>query len=131
MIDWAAISLKELAGFLSEELRKREIDTVLVGGACVTIYSENRYQSYDLDYVTYEDMKKVKKALLYEQFFSNPRFNTKSDERSTFYNTVYIPRKKILVQQEESSKKVYFPKPTVEFKTGQTSFPCWMEKVLA
>jgi hypothetical protein len=63
MIDWAKISLKELAGFLSEELRKRGIDTVLVGGACVTIYSENRYQSYDLDYVTYEDMKKVKKAL--------------------------------------------------------------------
>jgi hypothetical protein len=29
----------------------------------VTIYSKNRYQSYDLDYITYEDMKKVKKAL--------------------------------------------------------------------
>lgn len=29
----------------------------------MTIYSKNRYQSYDLDYITYEDMKKVKKAL--------------------------------------------------------------------
>lgn len=57
------MSLKNLAGFVSEELRKRGIDTVLVGGACVTIYSKNRYQSYDLDYVTYEDMGKVKKAL--------------------------------------------------------------------
>ncbi|PJD97924.1 MAG: hypothetical protein CK425_02005 [Parachlamydia sp.] len=63
MIDWATISLKEMAGFLSEELRKKGIDTVLVGGACVTIYSKNRYQSYDLDYVTYVDMRKVKKAL--------------------------------------------------------------------
>lgn len=63
MIDWTAISLQDLAGFISEELKKRGIDTVLVGGACVTIYSENRYQSYDLDYVTYEDVKKVKKAL--------------------------------------------------------------------
>lgn len=63
MIDFASISLRDLAGFISEELRKKGIDTVLVGGACVTIYSENRYQSYDLDYVTYEDMKKVKKAL--------------------------------------------------------------------
>lgn len=63
MMDWAKISLKELAGFLSEELRKKGIDTVLVGGACATIYSENRYQSYDLDYITYVDMKKVKKAL--------------------------------------------------------------------
>ncbi len=64
MIDWTIISLKEMAGFLSEELGKRGIDTILVGGACATIYSENRYQSYDLDYVTYVDMKKVKKALL-------------------------------------------------------------------
>jgi len=63
MIDWTTISLRELAGFLSEELRKKGIDTVLVGGACVTIYSENRYQSFDLDFVTYEDMKKIKKAL--------------------------------------------------------------------
>jgi len=63
MIDWSTISLRDLAGFVSEELRKKGIDTVLVGGAWVTIYSENRCQSYDLDYVTYEDMKKVKKAL--------------------------------------------------------------------
>ena len=40
MIDWTTISLKELAGFVSEELRNRGIDTVLVGGACVTIYTE-------------------------------------------------------------------------------------------
>lgn len=37
MIDWGEITLKELAGFVSEELRKRGIDTILVGGACVTI----------------------------------------------------------------------------------------------
>lgn len=43
MINWSKISLEELAGFVSEELRKRGIDTILVGGACVTIYSKNRY----------------------------------------------------------------------------------------
>jgi hypothetical protein len=63
MIDWANISLKDLAGLLSEEMRKRGIETILVGGACVTIYTNNQYQSYDLDYVSYEDMKKVKNAL--------------------------------------------------------------------
>lgn len=63
MIDWSKITLEELAGFVSEELRKQGIETVLVGGAFVTIYSKNRYQSYDLDYITYEDMKKVRKAL--------------------------------------------------------------------
>lgn len=68
MIDWSKITLQELAGYISEELRKRGIETVLVGGACATIYSKNRYQSYDLDYITYEDMKKVRKALLELEF---------------------------------------------------------------
>src|SRR5438105_3246446 len=63
MIDWKTITLKDFAGFISEELRKRGIETILVGGACVTIYSNNRYQSYDLDYITYQDMRKVKAAL--------------------------------------------------------------------
>ena len=54
---------EELAGFVSEGLRKQGIETVLVGGACVTIYSKNRYQSYDLDCITYGDIKKVRKAL--------------------------------------------------------------------
>lgn len=44
MIDWSTISLKELAGFISEELRKRGIETILVAGACVTIYSDKRYE---------------------------------------------------------------------------------------
>lgn len=74
MIDWEKISLKELAGYISEELRKRGIDTILVGGACVTIYSENRYQSHDLDYVTYEDMRKIKKALLELGFTEKTRY---------------------------------------------------------
>jgi hypothetical protein len=63
IIDWKNISLEDLAGYLSEELRKEGIDIILVGGACVTIYSKNRYQSHDLDFVTYEDLKKVKKIL--------------------------------------------------------------------
>ncbi len=63
MIDWAQITLEELASYVSEELRKRGIKIVLVGGACATIYSKNRYQSYDLDFITYEDMRKVTQAL--------------------------------------------------------------------
>src|ERR1700733_9995283 len=74
MIDWANISLQELAGYVSEELRKRGVDTVLVGGACVTIYSNNRYQSYDLDYITYDDMKKVEKALEELGFFEKQKY---------------------------------------------------------
>lgn len=63
MIDWPNVTLEELAAIVSSGLKKQGIDTVLVGGACVTIYSKNRYQTYDLDYATYDDMKAVKKAM--------------------------------------------------------------------
>jgi hypothetical protein len=62
-IDWKNIHVKDLAGLISETLRQDGIDVILVGGACVTIYSENRYISYDLDYITWEDKRKVKKSL--------------------------------------------------------------------
>lgn len=63
MVNWKSISLEDLAGFLSEQFRNRGIDIILVGGACATIYSHNRYQSYDLDFITYEDIKAVKQLL--------------------------------------------------------------------
>lgn len=62
-VDWETISLEDLAGLVSQELQNDGIDLILVGGACVSIYSKNRYQSYDLDFVTYEDLKKVRKSL--------------------------------------------------------------------
>lgn len=68
MIDWEHVSLENLAAVVSEKLRAKGIEVILVGGACVTIYSHNRYQSYDLDFVTYEDMKKVRKVLMGEGF---------------------------------------------------------------
>ena len=34
------------------------------GGACVSIYSNNKYQSYDLDFVTYQGLQKVEQALM-------------------------------------------------------------------
>ena len=73
-IDWERISLKDLAGYISEELRKEGIELILVGGACVTIYSKNRYQSYDLDFITYEDMHKVKHVLSKYGFESQSKY---------------------------------------------------------
>ncbi|MGE0197984.1 MAG: hypothetical protein AB7N99_04885 [Simkaniaceae bacterium] len=74
MIDWQQISLEDLAGYISEKLRQKGIDVILVGGGCVTIYSNNRYQSYDLDFVTYEDMSKVRKVLMGEGFKEKNRY---------------------------------------------------------
>lgn len=55
--------LKELACLVYETLKASGINVVLVGGACVSIYSENRYQSSDLDFATYEELKLIEKVL--------------------------------------------------------------------
>jgi hypothetical protein len=39
----------ELAAFIQTHLREKEIDVVLSGGVTVSIYSNNRYVSWDLD----------------------------------------------------------------------------------
>lgn len=62
-MDFTNTDLKELASLIYETLKKHGIDAVLVGGACVSIYSRNRYQSSDLDFVTYEELKPIEKAL--------------------------------------------------------------------
>lgn len=73
-IDWENISIKDLAGYISKILRQEGIELILVGGACVTIYSKNRYQSHDLDFVTYEDLRKVKKVLKNTGFTARNRY---------------------------------------------------------
>jgi hypothetical protein len=45
------LSLPDLAAGISEACLKGGIDVVLSGGACVSIYTENRYASFDLDFV--------------------------------------------------------------------------------
>lgn len=50
-MDIKGLSLKDLAIFLSDYLSKQGIETVLTGGACVSIYTDNKYLSYDLDFV--------------------------------------------------------------------------------
>ena len=62
-IDWKSTDTRELAGFVSSHFRKHNIDAVLSGGACVCVYSENRYVSYDLDYVTFATIGEVKAVL--------------------------------------------------------------------
>jgi len=47
----AAMSLGELAAFVCSHLQTHGINCVLTGGGCVSIYTKNRYQSYDLDFI--------------------------------------------------------------------------------
>jgi hypothetical protein len=51
MILLAELSIGELAAFVADHLRNKGIDVVLVGGACISIYTENKYSSLDLDFI--------------------------------------------------------------------------------
>jgi len=49
--DVSTLAHRELAAFICKHRRDRSIEAVLTGGACVTIYTRNRYKSFDLDFV--------------------------------------------------------------------------------
>lgn len=62
-IDWEHIDIRELAAIVSAKLNENGIDAVLVGGACVSIYTKNKYLSSDLDFVTHAAIKEVAAAI--------------------------------------------------------------------
>jgi hypothetical protein len=62
-IDWKKMDIRRLAAMVSAKLKENEIDALLVGGACVSIYTKNRYMSYDLDFVSYAPVKEISPAL--------------------------------------------------------------------
>ena len=61
-------TIKELALIVSTKLRESNIDTVLVGGvlvggAVVSIYTKNEYESGDLDFISYAGEKELINAM--------------------------------------------------------------------
>ena len=78
-IDFKTISISDLAALVHTKFNEHNMKTVLVGGACVAIYSCNRYLSYDLDFVTYETKAKVKEVLLELGFQFKGKYFSRSD----------------------------------------------------
>jgi predicted nucleotidyltransferase len=58
-IDWQKVGIKKLAAIISAHLHKNGIEVVLVGGACVSLYSNNQYMSYDIDLITESPIRKI------------------------------------------------------------------------
>lgn len=56
-------SLEDIAGMVSSALREAGISVVLTGGAVVSIYSQNEYLSYDLDFIVEGIGKKVDRVM--------------------------------------------------------------------
>lgn len=73
-INYSQIDLKDLASLIYSTLNQNGIEAILVGGACVTIYSQNEYQSYDLDFITYQSTEEVERVLLQIGFKKEGRY---------------------------------------------------------
>jgi len=78
------MSTGELASFICCRLKKNGIDVVLSGGSCVSIYSNNKYVSSDLDFVDNQYFirgEKVRNALSEIGFYEENRYfkNSESD----------------------------------------------------
>lgn len=57
------ISIGEFAALVASHLESKGISTVLTGGAVVSIYTENRYMSYDADFISPADQKTITTAM--------------------------------------------------------------------
>ena len=77
------LPLKKLAIFISDYLRQNGIETILSGGACVSIYSSNKFISYDLDFVllSEEQQKKTKELLMRIGFYPKDRYFIHDDSQ--------------------------------------------------
>ena len=75
------MTLEELATYVSQHLRTEGIDVVLVGGACVSLHTQNQYQTLDLDFVEryYTKRNALKAALLKIGFTETRRYFTHPD----------------------------------------------------
>ncbi len=56
-------TIKELAFIVSTHLKEQGITAVLTGGAAVSIFTDNKYLSNDLDFITSSGHREIRKAL--------------------------------------------------------------------
>lgn len=72
----ANMSRLELAAFIAAEFRRRNINVVLSGGSCVSIYSAEKYVSMDIDFVNAGFAKRsvIKEAMQYLGFSEERRY---------------------------------------------------------
>jgi len=56
-------TLAEVASIVSAALSKAGLEAVLTGGAAVSIYSNNQYESYDLDFITMRSAQELETVL--------------------------------------------------------------------
>ncbi len=112
MIDFSKANLGEIAAFVCSHLSSKKIDCVLSGGACVSIYSANQYQSFDLDFIEtgYTKRRDLKAAMEEIGFFEHNKYFKRDD--CEFF--VEFPSGPLAVGSEPVREII-----TLKFRTGE------------
>jgi hypothetical protein len=119
--DLAKLSHRELAAFVCQHLRQKGIETVLTGGACVTIYTRNRYESMDLDFVNVADAprKRIAAALAEIGFLPDNRIYV--NEKVRYSIDILSPPLSIGGEKVTATQKVEVKKMRLELLTPTDS----------
>ena len=105
------MSVGEIAAHVADHLRQNGINVVLTGGSCVSIYTANLYQSFDLDFIEEgrTGRKKIAGILMQIGFQEKDRYFTHA-ETSYF---VEFPSGPLAIGDEPVREVVQ-----IEFTTG-------------
>jgi len=57
-------SIEELGAIVCQRLKNEGVDAFLSGGAVVSIYTNNKYESFDLDFISFGSRKKIKLVMI-------------------------------------------------------------------
>ncbi|MFW6129029.1 MAG: hypothetical protein ACOC6P_02140 [Candidatus Aminicenantaceae bacterium] len=126
------ISLKNLAIVISDYLSRNGVETVLSGGACVAIYTNNKFMSYDLDFVlTSSDKQKTTKELLTKIGFCPENQYFRHSDTKYFLDFVPPPLSvgqelvKEIKEIKKGNRKLKLLSPTDCVKDRLTEFYYW------
>ena len=129
------MDLGELAAFVCSHLRQNGVKAVLSGGGCVSIYTENRYQSFDLDFIenVMSGKKHIEQVLLNIGFVSRGRIFEHPD--TEFYLdfpagplSVGSEPVREIEEMEFSTGKLFLLSPTDCVKDRLAAFYHWNDR---
>ena len=97
------MTLAEFAATISAHLSADGIDCVLTGGACVSIYTENQYESGDADFISRSEQSRIVDSMKKLGFApSSPGAKSLGHPKSEF--TVEFPGREIYIGDERQTE---------------------------
>lgn len=117
----------EFAAIIVQQLKKHKISCVLVGGSCVSIYTNEKHFSHDLDFISPNSHQKIEESLKEIGFQKKDRYFKHLD--SEFY--VEFPTGPVSIGEQSPVK----PDGKIKFKNATITLlspsQCVMDRLSA